>query len=97
MKKLKIFLVLLLMMIPTFVNAEEKFNLELNNEVASDEVVDGSSLILGNNVTANNTVNGIDMLLGNNVNYKSDSDYALILGNNVNLYGKVEPDWITSV
>jgi len=93
MKRLKIFLVLVLTLIPTFVNAsEDKFNIVVEDNANSEKVVNGSSVTAGNNVSTNNTVNGIDMLFGNSVIYESDSDYAVIAGNNVNVNGIIKND-----
>lgn len=76
------------------VNALEinDFNYKIDNEVNTSDTINGSSLILGNNVTNTNEVNGVDINLGNNINYKSKSDYALILGNNVNIFGNIKND-----
>ena len=92
MKKFKIFLVLMLMLVPTFVKADDNFNIVTEDEVSSDVNVEGSNLLLGNNVTSNDAVNGINMLFGNNVNYKANSDYAVVAGNNVNVFGNVNND-----
>ena len=94
MKKILSLVIFLSLVFNVRVNALEinDFNYKIDNEVNTSDTINGSSLILGNNITNTNEVNGIDINLGNNINYKSKSDYALILGNNVNLFGNIKND-----
>lgn len=92
MKKILKLLVVALLCIPFTVSAEEKFNIVAKDELSSEVNVVGSNVLLGNNVTSNDVVNGINMLFGNNVNHKANSDYAVVAGNNVNIFGNVNND-----
>lgn len=94
MKKFLSLVIFISLVFNVRVNALEinDFNYKIDNEVNTSDTINGSSLILGNNVTNANEVNGVDINLGNNINYKSKSDYALILGNNVNLFGNIKND-----
>ena len=85
MKRLKFFLVLLLLL-PICVNAQITAN------DSSVEEVDGSNVIAGNNVTSTNKINGINILFGNNVNFSGENDYAVLFGNNVNISGNINND-----
>lgn len=95
MKKILNLLVCLLLVPILTVNAEnyeDKFNFNVGDNITEEKSINGSSIVAGNNVTVTNDTKGIDMSFGNNVNYQSNSDYALIAGNIVNINGFVRND-----
>lgn len=84
MKHLKKFLVLLLL-VPMCVHAEVAIN-------DKQEEVNSSALSSGDEVISTNKVNGINMLFGNNVTLEGSSEYALLVGNVVDISGNVFKD-----
>lgn len=97
MKYIKRILVLLVLLAPFSVNAldnevKEEFNVTIEDEAKLENDVNASSILAGNNVISTNTVNGINMLAGNNVDYQGDSEYLLLVGNNVELSGNIKND-----
>lgn len=97
--KLKWLLVLLLL--PVMVNAEEANNdlelkenyyVEAGDIVNSSEDVNGSALLTGDNITFTNVAKGAGLLFGNNVTYNGQTDYGMIGGNVINLSGNVSND-----
>ena len=94
MKHIRKILVLLVLLIPISVNALENnyFTVIGGDNVTSENDVKGSSILVGNNVVSTNTVNGINMVFGNSVKHQSNSDYAVVVGNIVEVSGNIEND-----
>lgn len=103
MKNIRKFLVLLILLVPFTVNADntidnvvsesnDHFTTVVDDDVKAEKDVNGSTVVAGNNVISTNTVDGINMLFGNNVQYQGNSDYAVIAGNIVNLSGNINND-----
>lgn len=94
MKHIRKVLVLLVLLIPFSVNALENnyFTVIGGDNVTSENDVNGSSVLAGNNVVSTNTVNGINMVFGNSVKHQSNSDYAVVAGNIVEVSGNIEND-----
>lgn len=105
MKKITKILILLILLTPFVVNAEnivdntiiesevnEHFTTKFEEDVETSKNVNGSSITAGNNVISNNTVNGFNMVFGNNVKYEGNSEYALFLGNILEVSGNIEKD-----
>ena len=89
MKKLK-YLLLLLLVVPMIAKAD--VNAVTGDSIEEGKEVDSSSAIFGNEITSNNTTKGIEALFGYDINFNGTSDYALVLGNNININGTVNND-----
>lgn len=89
MRKLK-YLLLLLLVVPMIAKAD--VNAVYGDSIEESKEVDGSSAIFGNEITSNNTTKGIEALFGYDVNFNGNSDYALVLGNNININGNINND-----
>ena len=89
MKKLK-YLLLLLLVVPMIAKAD--VNAVTGVSIEEGKEVDSSSAIFGNEITSNNTTKGIEALFGYDINFNGTSDYALVLGNNININGTVNND-----
>ena len=89
MKKIK-YLLLLLLVVPKIPKAD--VNAVTGDSIEEGKEVDSSSAIFGNEITSNNTTKGIEALFGYDINFNGTSDYALVLGNNININGIVNND-----
>ncbi len=89
MKKICLYLILLLAFIPTTIKAEEidhfVASFKQQNNLVKD--VKGSAIIGGNEVETNSIIDGFSIIMGNNVTYNGGSDYSAIIGNNLTIEG----------
>lgn len=106
MKKIKYFIILLLCFIGTTPilaleksndltqpkETENKFHMEIDDNVDLEKNILGSSLLLGDKVSINNDIDGVAVIAGSNVEYNSMSEYGVIAGSNVEIDGIFEKD-----
>ncbi len=94
MKNLKI-LLCLLVLIPTMVNAEEvteKSEIILDTNITETNNLNGSGYYIANEAEINNTINGAVFSLANSLDYNGQSDYGIILANDLTLNGSIKND-----
>ena len=90
----KILLVVLLFMICPVVNAEtiDHFYTKTGNDIIMEDDANASVALAGTSIEMNSKISGISAGIGEHVVFSGTSDYAALVGNNVEVDGTINND-----
>ena len=94
MKKInKIFLALVLLLLPLMVSAKPVGKVvEADESVKTEGTYESSRFMFGNNVSNNSRIDGIGFLAGNSINSRGTVSYGVYAGNVITISDEIEKD-----